>query len=345
MMPTAIIKGYMVSSHHPVRSYRCNVSTRYMAGSSTGTSFLRYMYRMGLFLISIVLQQQSRSWILVVHAAWSFENISGRNVKGTFERSMMSPCCHHPAIDIDQVRSIAVSSQHPNSNGISTTNDPVRRKIIRHTILSCFIPSYVVLGQDQISMAADRRQLELCVVAVLRVMYWAQYECQQIDAVLDDNNVERQRAIYLETRLGAKAVLTGRITGSGATNRVYILTTLQLPGCLQDLEWYLNANSRNRNSMGDVCTSFREALASIVEFDGLDALTDPSPRTALTMSQFNIEKLKLIRRTLNEKIIPDGQKLAEAFGPEAYQRSNGYVQQYYLAEIPVPPTIESIIEE
>ena len=148
--------------------------------------------------------------------------------------------------------------------------------------------------------------------------------------------------------------MTGRIFSSGATNRVYILTTLQLPGCLQDLEWYsvqspsknTNSYSNRRTSIGDLCTSFRESLASIVEFDGLDTLTDPSPRSSLTMSQFNIDKLKLIRRTLNERVIPDGQKLLLAFGPTAYQRANGYVQQYYSNEIPVQPPVlvESLSE-
>jgi hypothetical protein len=159
-----------------------------------------------------------------------------------------------------------------------------------------------------------------------------------------NHNIDRQRAIYLETRLGAKAALTGRITGSGATNRVYILTTLQLPGCLQDLEWYLNASARGtnvRNRMDDVGTSFREGIASIVEFDGLDSLTDPSPRSALTMSQYNIDKLKLVRRILKERVIPDGQKLVVAFGPEAYQRSYGYVQQYYSTEIPIRSPVSS----
>ena len=203
-------------------------------------------------------------------------------------------------------------------------------------------------SQRSITAAAvDHRQVELCVVTLLRVVYWAQYELQQIDTVLssttnDDN--DRQRAVYLETRLGAKAALTGRITGSGATNRVYQLTTLQLSGCLKDLEWYGDKNGRNR--VVDMCQSFREGLASIVEFDGLDTLTDPSPRSALTMSQYNVNKLKLIRRTLNERIIPDGQTLVAAFGPDVYQRSYGYVQQYYSDEIPIrPSSIENQSED
>ena len=279
-----------------------------------------------------------------VDAAWTFESIPA---KRTFRRSTMTYENH--VVDVKRERSSSVPSV---PRGSSTT----RRNVFRHSI-ACILPSSIVLGQNQIAMAAEHRQLELCLVAVLRVLYWAQYELQHIDAVLTtdpdhhNNNdiIDRQRAIYLETRLGAKAALTGRITGSGATNRVYILTTLQLPGCLQDLEWYLiNASPQNRKNGwfigGDVCTSFREGLASIVEFDGLDALNDPSPRSALTISQYNIDKLKLVRRTLNERIIPDGQKLAVAFGSEAYERSYGYVQQYHSAEIPVRPPFENVKE-
>lgn len=288
-------------------------------------------------------------WMLV-ESAWSVESIPHRcdPIKRKCRRGTLSCCTMYQKYRVgdDHEQFMSLSS-----DADSTIVDPSRRNLL-HNSLSFILPSYVLLGHYQISVAADHRQLELCLVNLLRVIYWAQYEIQQMDAVItnDPNTyINRQRAIYLETRLGAKAALTGRISGSGATNRVYVLTTLQLPGCLQDLEWYsakapsknTNPYSNSRTSIGDICTSFREGLASIVEFDGLDTLTDPSPRSALTMSQFNIDKLKLIRRTLNERIIPDGQKLMVAFGPEAYQRSNGYVEQYYLNEIPVQPQTES----
>ncbi len=257
-----------------------------------------------IIMIAVVL-----SWLVVASAAWSTMN----RTPSSWHMSMM------------------ITDNHPN-----------RRRSLLHRGSIIVGGGIVPFWNSQISItaasAADHRQVELCIVTLLRVVYWAQYELQQIDTVLlsTTNDHDRQRAVYLETRLGAKAALTGRITGSGATNRVYQLTTLQLSGCLLDLEWYSGKNGRNR--VADVCQSFREGLASIVEFDGLDTLTDPSPRSALTMSQYNVDKLKLIRRTLNERIIPDGQTLVVAFGPDVYQRSYGYVQQYYSDEIPIRPS-------
>jgi hypothetical protein len=286
---------------------------------------------MGLLLLIVRM-------LLFVKSARSFQSTGTQTT--TFQRSHMpmgGGGCDHVVVDVNHDSSISV----PSDPTIRAANDITRQNILQKSISCILASSYVVLGQPQPSIGANHRQLELCLVAVLRVVYWAQYELQQIDDTMHTDHIDRQRAIYLETRLGAKAALTGRITGTGATNRVYLLTTLQLPGCLQDLEWYLNANSSTRKNIGDdVCTLFREGMASIVEFDGLDSLSDPSPRSALTLSQYNTNKLKLIRRTLNERIIPDGQKLAFTFGPEAYQQSYGYVQQYYSAEIPVLPPKE-----
>jgi hypothetical protein len=222
-----------------------------------------------------------------------------------------------------------------------------RRNILKISI-SFASTNSILIGHGKRTNAADHRQLELCLVSVLRVLYWSQCQIEQIDDSMvsvdtDENTINRQRALYLETRLGAKAALTGRISGSGATRSVYTLTTLQLSGCLQDIEWYGARNVQfRRNYVDDLCTSFREGLASIVEFDGLDTLTDPSPRSALTISQYNVNKLKLIRRILNERIIPDGKKLVIAFGPEAYQRSNGFIMQYYSSELPISLTTTGI---
>jgi hypothetical protein len=179
--------------------------------------------------------------------------------------------------------------------------------------------------------AIDHRQLELCLVAVLRVLYWAQRQVVLMDAAEGE---DRQKALYLETRVGAKAVLTGRASGRGATSRVFTIATLQLPSCLSDLEWHASQSSdhRRKSEITDLILSFRESLASIVEFDGMDTLTDPSPRSALTMSQYDTKKFVLVQRTLKELVLPTGNHLVTAFGSEAYQQSMSFVQQYYSSE-------------
>jgi len=194
----------------------------------------------------------------------------------------------------------------------------------------------------------EHRQLELCLVAVQRVVYWSQ---SQADALRrssnssDDEQQQRRKAKYLETRLGAKALLTGRV-GPGATGRVYQLASLQLPGCLQDLEWHAAArkqsNTRsNSNVVADLRRNFSEGLASVVEFDGLETLLDPSPRSSLTLSAYNDNKAEYVRRALQELVVPSGQQLLRAWGPEPLERARGFVQQYYASEIyppaPAPP--------
>jgi len=189
----------------------------------------------------------------------------------------------------------------------------------------------------------ERRQLELCLVAVQRVVYWAQSE---VDALRAATSTEQSKTKYLEVRLGAKALLTGKI-GGGATSRVYTLASLQLSGCLQDLEWHASQQQQSSNKLlvqqvSDNRRTFSEGLASIVEFDGLETLIDPSPRSSLTLSQYNDDKSVYVRRALEELVIPAGNQLLKAFGPDPLQRSLGFVQQYYSSEIyPPQPTASS----
>ena len=204
----------------------------------------------------------------------------------------------------------------------------------------------------------EPRQLELCLVAVQRVVYWSQSQADALRRTSNNNaddeqQKQRRKAKYLETRLGAKALLTGRV-GGGPTGRVYMLASLQLPGCLQDLEWHAStaarkqqqptSNNRSRNNaVADLRRTFSEGLASVVEFDGLETLLDPSPRSSLTLSAYNDGKAEYVRRALDELVVPSGQQLLRAFGPEPLERARGFVQQYYKSEIyppPAPPTTE-----
>lgn len=179
----------------------------------------------------------------------------------------------------------------------------------------------------------DRRQLELCLVVVQRVVYWANFEA---DSLRSSVSKEERKSKYLETRLGAKATLTGKI-GGGATGRVYQLASLQFPECLRDLEWHAAQRKEKRQLISDLCHSLTEGLASLVEFDGLETLIDPSPRSSLTLSQYNDSKAVYVQRALDELILPTGNKLLQAFGLEALQTARGYVQKYYSSEIYPPP--------
>jgi hypothetical protein len=196
-----------------------------------------------------------------------------------------------------------------------------------------------------LSNDSNRRQLELCLVALLRVLYWAEYQAQALETVFlqsDEGNDERRRKLYLETRLGAKAILTGKI-GPGATGSTYTLATLQLAACLDDLEWHASrsgstADRSYKQRVSELRRSFTEGLASVVEFDGLETLIDPSPRSSLTLSQYNPSKAVFVRRVLRELVLPVGNKLALSFGPEPLERSIAFTQQYYASEIPTMTT-------
>lgn len=172
----------------------------------------------------------------------------------------------------------------------------------------------------------DRRQLELCLVAVWRVVYWA--ESLAADLKNPNLSIEARKDRYLEARLAGKAVLTGKI-GGGANYMVYTLSTLQLPGCLQDLSEAYDQSQ----SFGEMCRELYEAIASLVEFDGMDTLTDASPRSSLTLSQFDSRKETYVRRILAERVVPLGNKIIQSFPPENVARSQRYIEQNYANEI------------
>jgi hypothetical protein len=183
-----------------------------------------------------------------------------------------------------------------------------------------------------------------------------QQQQQQAAAVVNDNNndksdsMRKQQQLYLEARLGAKAILTGKV-GGGSTGRVYTLATLQVPGCLEDLDWWYASQSQSQRSstsittktkrgsrlvVSELCRDFYESLAAVVEFDGLETLQDPSPRSSLMLQQYNNDKDIYVFRMLNERVIPIGQQLVQAFDPEVVQFCQAYIQEKYASEIPPP---------
>lgn len=176
--------------------------------------------------------------------------------------------------------------------------------------------------------AKDRRQKELCIVNLLRLQYWAR---STVDKLEFSDDIEQQKRVYLEARLGAKAMVGKKQKlGGGATPRVFSLMSLQITGCLDDLNYYAKSNKRVSQLTEDII----EGLASIVEFDGLETTQDPSPRSSLTLGQYNDQKALFVRRMLSERITPLTQELVDYFGPDTRVQCEAYVKDYYPSELP-----------
>ena len=88
---------------------------------------------------------------------------------------------------------------------------------------------------------SERRQLELCLVAIFRVRCWSENVALSIQQRIDNGPVttDLMKGPYLEARLGAKAALTGKV-GGGANSQVYTLATLQLRESVKDAESHFN---------------------------------------------------------------------------------------------------------
>ena len=170
----------------------------------------------------------------------------------------------------------------------------------------------------------QRRQLDLCIVILLRLLGWAESEA----AILADSEPDKRKSGYLESRLAAKAALTGRI-GGGASLRVFDLASFQLRDCLDDVAWYAKSKEVDRLRVDLV-----ESLADIVEFDGLETTIDPSPRSTLMLSMYNEDKATYVRRMLAERVVPTTRAMIEALDPDVRERSVAYVQSMYPADMP-----------
>jgi hypothetical protein len=198
----------------------------------------------------------------------------------------------------------------------------------------------------------ERRQLEVCMVALLRLLYWAQSLTADLSTTSDNassESVNRRKQAYLEARLEAKALITGKI-GGGASYRAYTLSKLDLLECLDDLEfWYSQTiptrwlpSTNNMNPTTSLKRDLIESLASIVEFDGLETTQDPSPRFSLMLTMYNDDKGKYVQRMLTERVIPITDELVNFFGPEARRISENYISKYYPNEFPAaPPRLDS----
>jgi plasmid stabilization system protein ParE len=96
--------------------------------------------------------------------------------------------------------------------------------------------------------------------------------------------------------------------------------------------WYAS-KTKNKQAV-QLIADLAEALASLVEFDGLETTLDPSPRSSLMMSMYNTQKATFVRRMLAERIIPTAQSLFNEFDPDVRNLCIKYVQSTYPNELP-----------
>ena len=206
----------------------------------------------------------------------------------------------------------------------------------------------------------NRRQLEICLVTILRVKYWAMTVSNSMNTKLlsDTTNTgiadispDQKKAPYLEARLGSKALLTQKI-GGGANFKVEELGKLQLKECIEDAKYACSELAKNNQlpkqqeisakkakqvicstELCDASDELLESLASIVEFDGLETTIDPSPRSSLMLSMYNESKGKFIYRTFRERVIPSCERILSVFG-DRRRVVEDYVQRDYAAEVP-----------
>ncbi|KAL7468825.1 hypothetical protein ACHAXS_009059 [Conticribra weissflogii] len=203
---------------------------------------------------------------------------------------------------------------------------------------------------------SDRRQLELCLVTILRTQYWAKSVAKSLkDKLLTplDEQAElvsglsdtQKKQPYLEARLGAKALLSKKI-GGGANAKVVKLASFQIKDCLKDGKYWCGvlAKSGNLNSSSNqkaICNQKLEAyadeliesLASLVEFDGLDNTIDPSPRSSLMLTMYTNDKGIFAYKTLTQRVIPSCEDYLGVFGPERRKVCEDFMRKDYAEEM------------
>jgi len=207
--------------------------------------------------------------------------------------------------------------------------------------------------------APSPRQLELCLVCVLRISYWAQNVGVRVMKTRQNapptGLTETMKGPYLEARLGAKAALTGKF-GGGANVKVYALGSLELKECLKDAAyWYdeyvykdLKKESseqkavlkKQRVALLQASEDIVESLAAVVEFDGLDNLQDSSPRSSLALTMYNDSKAKYIQRTLLERTVVNCDVFVNCFGRDERSVCENYIKVNYRNEMPEAKIVE-----
>lgn len=206
----------------------------------------------------------------------------------------------------------------------------------------------------------ERQQLDLCLVTLLRVRYWAEatglkmrYLLSDVQSssqalISDSNNdsnarIDSIKSLYLQARLGSKAILTGKI-GGGSNLRVLTLATLDVKDSINDIRyWYGNIQSDStpsatinsnvaRLTLEHASEDIIESLANIVEFDGLETTQDPSPRSTLALRMFSVEKAVFVQRLLLERIVPSCDLVINLFGTTKRMTCENFVRFNYPDE-------------
>lgn len=256
------------------------------------------------------------------------------------------------------------------SLGFSVPNTPQvnRRKAIINTIGSFssvfIIPNHLNKSLSNANALPslpignnnnERRQLELCLVTILRVQYWAETVALSIMKNMENapptGMTDIMKGPYIEARLGAKAALTGKI-GGGANTKVYSLASIKLRDCIKDAQSYYNEiyNKQMKSSSTSsdekamlkkqklefqtAAEEIIESLAAVVEFDGLDNTQDPSPRSSLALSMYNDSKATFVKRLLLERTVKSCETFVVSFGTEKKLFCERYIKSTYPNEIP-----------
>ena len=128
--------------------------------------------------------------------------------------------------------------------------------------------------------------------------------------------------------------------------RVLTLAPLKLRECLKDGEWWFKEYYlKNEEDKGEArkkkifleaaSQEIIESLASVVEFDGLETITDPSPRSSLTLTMYNDNKGAFIQRMLLERTVPSCDTFVNSFGRERREVCERFIIANYPDELPV----------
>ena len=177
----------------------------------------------------------------------------------------------------------------------------------------------------------DRRQKELCLVNLLRLQFWANTLSDKLQTT-DISDEDSMKTMYLEARLGSKVMVAeSKKIGGGANQNVFMLKSLHIRDCLEDLTYYVDRSSRRQ--MNQYKEDLIESLASIVEFDGLETTQDNSPRSSLTLTMYNSQKSIFVQRMLAERIVPLIGDIVRLFDPDARAQTEYYMKEYYPSEI------------
>lgn len=214
-------------------------------------------------------------------------------------------------------------------------------------ILSSFIVSSntLLISPKEINASflskKERIQLEICLITIKRLQYWAMNVVTKLKDI-EITTEQKKKNIYLEARLGSKALLSKKLGGGGNNLMVITLSSFQLRECLQDATYYIGSNAELKNKrkeLEDTSTTIIESLASIVEFDGLDNTIDPSPRSSLLERMYSVEKVNFVCKILELQLIPNCKQFLYAFRTfddgKVMKRVDDYIFSYYPSEIPI----------